>query len=103
MHARGVLFFFSLKGDSVQKTYCVRVTIEGNTLSDCDRASEVLISRSNAVSPIPISTHGKCTKYELVPEQPTITMQEQPKESMSIAAIGVAVISGLGFLVGLMF
>lgn len=79
----------------MQKTYCVRVTIEGNTLSDCDRASEVLISRSNAVSPVPISIHGKCTKYELVPEQ--------PKESMSVAALGVAVIGGLGFLVGLMF
>lgn len=87
----------------MQKTYCVRVTIEGNTLSDCDRASEVLVGRSNAYAPIPMSTHGKCTKYELVPEQPIITLQEQSKESMSVAAIGVAVIGGLGFLVGLMF
>jgi preprotein translocase subunit Sss1 len=30
-------------------------------------------------------------------------MQEQPKESISVAAFGVAVIGGLGFLVGLMF
>lgn len=87
----------------MQKTYCVRVTIEGNTLSDCDRASAFLVDRSNGWSPTQMGTHGKCTKYELVPEQPTITMQEQSKESMSVAAIGVAVIGGLGFLVGLMF
>jgi hypothetical protein len=62
-----------------------------------------VISRSNAVSPVPISIHGKCTNYELVPEPPIITMQEQPKESLSVAALGVAVIGGLGFLVGLMF